>query len=234
MAWNRPRPPWCTYRRRMDSRPIDVILPCLDEVEALPWVLGRMPGWARPIVVDNGSTDGSAELARELGATVVVAAQRGYGAACHVGLEAATADLVAFMDADASLDPRQLSRLMGAYQGGRHLVTGRRVPRSAGAWPWPLRLANRAVVLGLRRRCGVRLRDIGPMRLAPRAHLLELNVSDRRSGYPLETVLRAVRAGWAIDEVDVDYRPRSGRSKVTGTPRGAAQTVRDMSRVLSS
>ncbi|MGN6635210.1 MAG: glycosyltransferase family 2 protein [Oryzihumus sp.] len=218
----------------MDIRAVDVILPCLDEVEALPWVLGRMPGWARPIVVDNGSTDGSAELARELGATVVMAAPRGYGAACPDGLEAATADLVAFMDADGSLDPQQLSRLTDAYRGGRQLVTGRRVPRSAGAWPWPLRLANRVVLVGLRRRCGLRLRDVGPMRLAPRLPLLALDVGDRRSGYPLETVLRAARAGWAVEEVDVDYRPRTGRSKVTGTPRGAAQTVRDMSRVLSS
>ena len=234
MARGAPAPTERTYRRPMDLRAVDVILPCLDEVEALPWVLGRMPAWARPIVVDNGSSDGSADLARELGATVVVAAQRGYGAACHVGLEAATTDLVAFMDADASLDPQQLGRLMEAYRGGRQLVTGRRVPRSAGAWPWPLRLANRVVVAGLRRRCGLRLRDVGPMRLAPRAHLLALNVRDRRSGYPLETVLRAARAGWAIDEVDVDYRPRCGRSKVTGSPRGAAQTVRDMSRVLSS
>jgi glycosyltransferase involved in cell wall biosynthesis len=213
---------------------VDVVLPCLDEAQALPWVLDRMPAWAHPLVVDNGSTDGSAEVALRLGATVVTAAARGYGAACHAGLEAARTDLVAFMDADASLDPTQLGRLLANLTGVQQLVTGRRVPQSASAWPWHLRLANRAVTARLRRACGVRLRDLGPMRLGPREALLGLAVRDRRSGYPLETVLRAARAGWQVTEVDVDYLPRAGRSKVTGTPLGAARAIRDMSRVLSA
>ncbi len=230
---------------------VDVVLPCLDEVQALPWVLGRMPGWARPIVVDNGSTDGSADLARRLGATVVSAPERGYGAACHAGLLAASARLVAFMDCDASLDPRQLSRLVAAMgdQSGEpnraspqdrsgdavlvHLVVSRRMPLTRGAWPWHLRVANRVVAHRLSQRTGLRLKDVGPMRLAPTADLLALGVDDRRSGYPLETVVRAAEAGWRVTQVEVDYHPRTGRSKVTGTPLGAARAVRDMSRVLA-
>ncbi|MEO7059061.1 MAG: glycosyltransferase family 2 protein [Lapillicoccus sp.] len=212
---------------------VDVVLPCLDEAEALPWVLSRMPGWARPIVVDNGSVDDSADVARSHGARVVVAEQRGYGAACHTGLLAATTDLVAFMDADASLDPRQLELLVSRQQGGADLVVGRRVPSSRAAWPWHLRLANRVVAHRLARRTGLRLKDIGPMRLGRTVDLLALGVEDRRSGYPLEVLVRAAEAGWSVAEVDVTYRPRAGRSKVTGTPLGVARAVRDMTRVLA-
>src|SRR5690349_9480545 len=97
---------------------IDVVLPCLNEEAALPWVLGRMPPGFRPIVVDNGSTDGSARVAAEFGATVVAEPRPGFGAACHAGLTAATADVVCFMDADASLDPGQLPRVAGPVRAG--------------------------------------------------------------------------------------------------------------------
>jgi glycosyltransferase involved in cell wall biosynthesis len=213
---------------------VDVVLPCLDEAEALPWLLSRMPSWARPIVVDNGSTDGSARIARDHGALVVPAGRRGYGAACHAGLQAAGSEVVAFMDADASLDPADLALLLRRRNDGPHLLLGRRVAVGRGAWPWHLRLANRALTRLLRRRTGLSLNDIGPMRMAPRAALLALPIHDRRSGYPLETVLRAAQAGWQVTEVDTPYRPRAGRSKVTGTPLGAARTVRDMTRVLRS
>src|SRR4051794_40121835 len=101
---------------------VDVILPCLDEAAALPWVLARMPAGARAIVVDNGSTDGSARIAAELGATVVHEPRRGFGAACHAGLEAATAEVVCFCDCDASLDPRQLARLLAPLHADADLV----------------------------------------------------------------------------------------------------------------
>ena len=119
----------------MSPETIDVVMPCLDEAEALPWVLGRMPSWARAIVADNGSGDGSADIARSLGATVIDVSARGYGSACHAGLEAATADLVAFMDADASLDPRQLASLHTALVGdvGTGVGCRRPVSREAGA-----------------------------------------------------------------------------------------------------
>jgi dTDP-L-rhamnose 4-epimerase len=213
---------------------VDVILPCLDEAPALPWVLERIPAGFRAIVVDNGSADGSGSLARSLGATVVHEPRRGFGAAAHAGLLAATADLVCFCDCDGSLDPRQLPRLAGPLLAGEaDLVLGRRSPARRDAWPLPARLANRELARRVRRRTAVRLGDLGPMRAAGREALLGLNLTDRRFGYPLEMVLRAAAAGWRLTEVEVAYLPRIGKSKVTGTVRGSVRTVRDMSRVLA-
>jgi glycosyltransferase involved in cell wall biosynthesis len=214
---------------------IDVILPCLNEAEALPWVLSRMPAGFHPVVADNGSTDASASIAVEHGATVVQVPQRGFGAACHAGLVAATSDIVCFMDADASLDPGDLPQVAGPVRlGSADLVLGRRMTRSLGSWPVHARVANKVLAVELRRRTGVRLRDLGPMRCARRAQLLGLGLSDRRFGYPLEMVMAAATADWRIDEVDIPYLPRSGRSKVTGTVSGTVRTVRDMRRVLAS
>ncbi|SDF46256.1 glycosyltransferase family 2 protein [Klenkia brasiliensis] len=214
----------------------DVVLPCLDEAGALPWVLSRLPEGYRAIVADNGSTDGSAQIAADHGATVVHVPQRGFGAAAHVGLEAATADVVCFCDADASMDPQQLPRVAGPVEAGdADLVLGRRRPSSRGAWPPHARVANTALSILMRRRTGLRLHDLGPMRAARRADLLALGITDRRFGYPLEMVTKASDAGWRIREVDVDYHPRADgtKSKVTGTVLGTVKTVRDMSRVLS-
>ena len=216
------------------------MLPCLDEAAALPWVLGRMPAVARPIVVDNGSRDGSGQLAQQLGATVVHEPRRGYGAACHAGVMAATAPWVAVMDCDGTLDPQELERLLDTAAGTRSganpspmLVIGCRVPSSAVAWPWHLRVANRVVAWRTARRTGLRLRDIGPMRLATREPLVALGLKDRRSGYPVETVVAAAEAGWLVLQHDVAYAARTGRSKVTGTPLGALRSVRDMTAILS-
>ena len=209
---------------------LDIVLPCLDEAVALPWLLSRIPHGARAMVVDNGSTDRSADIARELGATVVPCPQRGYGAACHAGLSAAEADLVAFCDCDGSLDPADALRLAAV---DADLVVGRRRPTTWTAWPLHARLANRELARRVRRRTGVPIRDVGPLRIASRERLLALGLTDRRSGYPVETVVRAADAGWRIAQVDVAYSPRTGRSKVTGTWRGTATAVRDMSAVLS-
>ena len=211
---------------------IDVVLPVLDEAEALPWVLGRMPAGYRPLVADNGSSDGSAELATRLGADVVREPQRGFGAACFAGLSSASADLVCFMDCDGSLDPAELPRVADPVLAGRaDLVLGaRRAER--GAWPLHAQVANRALTLELRRRSGLRLRDLGPMRCARRDDLLALGLRDRRFGWPLEMVLRAASEGWRVEEVAVAYRARSGRSKVTGSVRGTASAVRDMATAL--
>jgi glycosyltransferase involved in cell wall biosynthesis len=211
---------------------VDVVLPVLDEAAALPWVLGRMPAGFRPLVVDNGSTDGSAEIALRLGADVVEEPRRGFGAACHAGLLAARTDVVCFMDCDGSLDPVELPRVAEpVLAGARHLMLGGRCPER-GAWPLHARLANRVLALELRRRSGLALTDLGPMRAAPRQALLDLALRDRRFGYPLEMVLRAAAAGWLVDETPVRYRARAGRSKVTGTVRGTARAVADMAWAL--
>lgn len=211
---------------------MDLILPVLDEAAALPWVLGRVPVEWRAIVVDNGSVDGSAEVAAAHGATVVHEPQRGFGAACFAGLLAARDDVVCFMDADGSLDPADADLVAAAVrEGSADLVLGRRRP-DPGAWPAHARLANAYLARTVGRRTGVRLRDIGPLRACRRVALLELGMEDRRFGWPLEMVLRAAAAGWRIHEVDVRYRPRTGRSKVTGTLRGTLRAVHDMRAVL--
>ena len=213
----------------------DVVLPCLDEAGALPWVLSRLPEGYRAVVADNGSTDGSADVARGHGALVVDASPRGFGAACHAGLMAtAPADgVVCFLDADGSLDPRELPRLAGPVLAGEaDLVLGRRRPTSRGAWPPHARLGNLAVARSLRRRTPYDLHDLGPMRACRRDALVGLDLRDRRSGYPLEMVLAAAGAGWQVREVDVAYAPRTGRSKVTGTVGGTVRAVLDMRRVL--
>ncbi|GHH70648.1 hypothetical protein GCM10018793_05010 [Streptomyces sulfonofaciens] len=213
---------------------MDVVLPCLDESEALPWVLDRIPAGWRAIVVDNGSTDGSADLARSLGATVVAEPRRGFGAACHAGLTAATAEFVCFCDCDASLDPGLLVPFVEEVATGRaDLVLGRRRPQRRGAWPPHARVGNFALARMLHRRTGVRLHDLGPLRAARRTALLGLALSDRRSGYPLQMVVRAADDGWRITEHDVPYLPRAGKSKVTGTWRGTWHAVRDMRGVLA-
>jgi len=212
---------------------VDVVLPCLDEAAALPWVLSRLPPGVRAIVVDNGSTDGSAEVARAHGALVVTEPRRGFGSAAHAGLLAATAPIVAFCDADASMDPRDLPRVVDPVAEGRaDLALGRRIPTSRRAWPWHARLANRALAVLIRRSTGYPVRDLGPMRAARREALLALDLRDRRSGYPLEMLLRADDEGWTVLEVEAPYSPRVGRSKVTGTVRGTITAVRDMSRLL--
>lgn len=212
----------------------DLVLPCLDEAQALPWVLARVPAGWRAIVVDNGSTDGSADVARALGATVVHESRRGFGAACHAGLLAARAELVCFCDCDASMDPGLLAPMAERVAAGESdLVLGRRRPQGRGAWPAHARAGNLALARMLRRRTGLRLHDLGPMRVARREALLGLELTDRRSGYPLQMVVRAADAGWRVAETDVPYLPRAGKSKVTGTWRGTWHAVRDMRRVLA-
>jgi glycosyltransferase involved in cell wall biosynthesis len=216
----------------MTAARIDVVLPVLDEVGALPWVLGRFPDGYRAIVVDNGSTDGSADVARDLGATVVTEPLRGFGAACWAGLAAATSEVVAFMDADASLDPQELPRVCDPVIGGdAELVLGARAAVD-GAWPWHARLANQYLAGRIRHRTGIGLADLGPMRATRREPLLALQMTDRAFGWPLEMVLKAADARWRIEERPVTYRPRIGRSKVTGTVLGTARAGRDMSRLL--
>lgn len=211
----------------------DVVIPVLDEAGAIGGVVESMPVGYLAIVVDNGSTDGSARIAADAGATVVHEPQRGFGAACWAGLQAAEADVVCFMDGDGSLDPGDLPSVADpVIAGDQDLVMGRRIA-ARGAWPLHARVANRALSVVLNRRSGSSLRDIGPMRAVRREDLLALGMADRRFGWPLEMVVKAQASGWRIDEVDVPYVEREGRSKVTGTVKGTLRAVRDMSRILA-
>ncbi len=210
----------------------DVVLPVLNEREALPWVLERVPAGYSPIVVDNGSTDGSAHEAARLGAEVVLEPLPGFGSACFAGLMAAREDIVCFMDCDATFDPMELPRVADPVKAGTaDLMLGARTGPDSG--PLHARFANQLLALELRRRAGIRVTDLGPMRAARRQGLIELNIRDRRFGWPLEMVLRAADAGWSVREVPITHHPRAGRSKVTGTLRGTIRTVRDMTRALA-
>lgn len=213
---------------------IEVILPVLDEAGAIPGVLAAMPAGFAPLVVDNDSRDGSAEIASAFGARVIHEPRRGFGAACFAGLQAAQTDVVCFMDCDGSLDPAQLPLVVKPVALGElDLCLGARSPQR-GAWPWHARVANHLLALELRRRCGVPLSDLGPIRAARRSALLELELRDRGFGWPLEMVLRAAARDWRIGEVPVTYRARAaGRSKVSGSIRGTLRAVRDMSALLT-
>ncbi|MFC7624422.1 glycosyltransferase family 2 protein [Microlunatus sp. GCM10028923] len=213
---------------------VDVILPCLDEAAALPWIMDRLPRRYRAIVVDNGSSDGSDLIAAELGALVVHEARRGYGAAVQAGLAAATADLVVIMDCDATIDPVELPALVAVLlDDPAELVCGRRRPVDRGSWPLHSRIANAVLAALLSLGGRVRLHDLAPVRVAWRRPLLGLAITDGRYGYPLQTLLRAGRAGWRVVERDVSYRsrPDGSRSKITGTLRGTVAVATDMLRV---
>lgn len=213
----------------------DLILPCRDEGPALRALLPRIPDVFGVIVVDNGSRDDTAAVARSFGATVVTESRAGYGAATHAGVDAATAEYVAVMDGDASFDPDELLPLLREVVSGRaDLAVGRRRPVGRGVWPWHARAGNAAVVWLLRRRIGLGVRDIGPIRVCRREWLLDLGVVDRRFGYPLELLHKATVAGARITEHDVAYYPRAAgtRSKVSGSVRGTLRTTMDFWRVV--
>ncbi|HZK52154.1 MAG TPA: glycosyltransferase family 2 protein [Actinomycetota bacterium] len=210
----------------------DVILPVLNEANAIPGVLARLPKGFDPLVVDNGSTDDSGRVAGRLGAHVVWQPEPGFGAACWAGLLAAESEIVAFMDCDGSLDAAQLPQVTDPITHGKaDLVIGCR-RAEAGAWPPHARLANLILARLIKRKTSLTLGDLGPMRSARREELLALDMRDRRFGWPLEMVLKAHAAGWRIASTDVTYTKRAGCSKVTGTVRGTLKAVADMTRVL--
>ncbi|WP_182525470.1 glycosyltransferase family 2 protein [Nocardioides dongkuii] len=214
----------------------DLVLPCKDEGPALAALLPRVPDQLAVVVVDNGSLDDTAEVARRLGATVVREDRPGYGAAVHAGVLAATHDLVAVMDGDGSFDPAELLALIDDVASGRaDLAVGRRRPVTRGVWPWHARAGNALIVAWLRRRIAMTPHDIAPMRVCRRQALLDLDVQDRRFGYPVELISKATNAGWRVTERDVSYHPRAEgtRSKVSGTVLGTVRTARDFWRVLA-
>ena len=213
----------------------DVVIPCRDEAAALPAVLADVPDGWRVIVVDNGSTDGTADVARSRGAHVVSEDRLGYGAAVHTGVLAADAEFVAVMDGDASMRLLDLVPMLDLVSAGRTtMAVGRRRPVSRGVWPWHARAGTRLLASWIRRRSAFPIHDLAPMRVCRRTDLLDLGVEDRRFGYPLELMLRAARAGWTVKEIDVAYDRRAAgtKSKVSGSVRGTARVIHDFAKVL--
>ena len=203
----------------------DVVIPCRDEAPALAGVLADLPpGW-RAIVVDNGSTDGTPDVAASLGATVVHEGRAGYGAAVHT----------AIIDGDGTM---KLSDLVPMYDivtsGGARMAVGRRRPTGPGIWPWHARLGTKLLATVIRRRSGFGIHDLAPMRVSRRDDLLGLGVEDRRFGYPLELMLRASAAGWTVREIDVDYGRRAPgtKSKVSGSVKGTLRVIKDFAKVM--
>jgi glycosyltransferase involved in cell wall biosynthesis len=218
----------------MPDGSVTVVLPCLNEAASLPGVLAAMPAGYRPLVVDNNSTDGTAELARELGADVVTERRPGYGSAVHAGVEAAATPIVAVVDADGSLDPGELPTLVDELDRGADMAIGRRRPVPGLRWPWHARLGTAAVCWRIRSKYGLPVHDIAPMRVARRDALLGLGITDRRTGYPVELMVRAAKAGWTVVERDVPYGPRTGgKSKVSGSLRGSVHAGLDFWRAIS-
>jgi glycosyltransferase involved in cell wall biosynthesis len=211
----------------VSDSPVTVVLPCLNEASSLPAVLHAIPAGYQALVVDNNSTDGTADVARDHGARVVAEASPGYGAAVHAGIVAADTPIVAVLDGDGSLDPRELPGLVAEVDLGADMAVGRRRPVPGLSWPWHARMGTAAVCWRLRTKHGLPVHDIAPMRVARRDATLALGVTDRRMGYPVELLMRAAAANWRVVERDVSYGPRTGgTSKVSGSVRGSvAATV---------
>ncbi|MHB1561978.1 MAG: glycosyltransferase family 2 protein [Isosphaeraceae bacterium] len=210
---------------------IAVVIPALNEEKSIALVLGDLPvGWVdRVVVVDNGSSDRTAEIARAHGAEVVAEPRRGYGSACLRGL-AHLADrsggppaVVVFLDADHSDHPEELPSLIQPILEGRFdLVLGSRLAgrRERGAMPPQSVWGNRLACFLMRRLFGANYTDLGPFRAIRWEALERIGMRDRDYGWTIEMQIKAARHGLRILEVPVSYRRRIGISKISGTVRG--------------
>ena len=207
---------------------VAVIIPALDEEQSIGLVLAEIPKIAsRVVVVDNGSRDRTAEVARAAGAEVVSEPRRGYGQACLTGISAVEdADVLAFLDADHSDYPAQLSEILAPILAGEaDMVVGSRNlgRRAPGAHPWHAVLGTKLCVWLMNRLVGTRATDLGPFRAITRQGLERLEMRDRDFGWTVEMQMKAGIHDLRVVEVPVDYRPRVGQSKVSGTLWGSVR-----------
>jgi glycosyltransferase involved in cell wall biosynthesis len=207
---------------------VSVVIPALDEEEPIGDVVRAIPREiaAEVIVVDNGSTDRTVEVAREAGARVVSEPRRGYGRACRAGVEAVddACEIVAFLDGDGSDCPELLSRLVSPIVEGKYdFVIGSRTrgTREKGSMNFQQLFAGRLAGLLMRALYGVRYTDMCPFRAVRRDALARLSMREETYGWNLEMQMKAARARLRVLEVPVDHRRRAGgESKVSGTFRG--------------
>ncbi|HEU0296232.1 MAG TPA: glycosyltransferase family 2 protein [Anaerolineales bacterium] len=208
---------------------VSLIIPALNEADCLPSLLDEVPAGLihQVIVVDNGSTDKTAEVARMAGALVVDEPRQGYGFACAAGTAVAEGDVLVFMDGDGSFAPGELPSLLAPLlRDEADLVLGSRMRRNGVVMPTHQRFGNLLFAWLLRRRFSLTLTDLGPYRAIRRDQLLELNMRERTYGWPLEMIIKAACLHNRIVEVSVTYRPRiGGQSKVGGTLRGSILTA---------
>lgn len=208
-----------------------VVLPAMNEAANItPLVASLSALGATAIVVDNGSTDDTAAVARAAGATVVSEPIAGYGRACKSGLEAALEadfDVIAFMDADGSDPPHELVRLLEALEGN-DVVLGTR-PRFSRGWRAMApaqKFGNWFAPLLLRLSTGARYADMPSFKVFSREALLRLAPQDETYGFTIELLVRAHALGLRVTEVPIDYRPRAaGESKVSGDLRASAKAA---------
>jgi glycosyltransferase involved in cell wall biosynthesis len=215
---------------------IAVVIPALDEEEAIGLVIGEIPPIVSEIVVvDNGSRDRTAAVARAAGARVVLEPRRGYGQACLAGIAAVPdAEVIAFLDADHSDYPEQLVDVLAPILAGEaDFVVGSRNlgRRRPGAHPLHAVWGTRLCVGLMNLLIGTRATDLGPFRAITTTALRGLGMRDRNFGWTVEMQVKAARLGLRVREVPVDYRPRIGQSKVSGTLSG---TVRAGAKILGT
>lgn len=205
-----------------------LIIPALNEAESIASVLSAVPGDLADeiLVVDGGSSDGTPDLARNMGARVIHEARRGYGQACATGLATARGENVVYLDADGSDDPRFLPALLAPLQQGHaDLVLGSRLAgqMDPGAMPWHQYAGNWLSARLIRLLYHLPLTDLSPLRAVLRSRLLELDMQEMTYGWPTEMIAKAARQGWRIIEIPVPYHRRyGGKSKISGTLRGTA------------
>ena len=206
---------------------ISVIIPTYNEAQSIGLVLGDIPtGMVEQVlVVDSDSTDGTAQIARQMGAEVLREPRRGYGRACLTGLAAVKdPDVVVFLDGDYSDRPAEISRLLEPLRGGAaDMVIGSRLAgeRMAGSMPWHAVVGNRLAASLIAFMSGVRLTDLGPFRAARYQALVALGLRESTYGWPVEMIVKGAQRGLRITEVPVSYHPRIGSSKISGTVRGS-------------